>query len=81
MVGTVKGEMRSDCLLDLAAAEATGADADASGRSIDHCADTLKVGIEGALRLVIGMTDVMARLMLLRADVTCESHGILLRDN
>jgi len=64
MVGAVKGEMRSDCLLDLAAAEATGADADASGRPIDYCADTLKVGIECALGLVVGMTDVMARLVL-----------------
>ena len=59
MVGAVK-ERRSDCLLDLAAAEATGANSDASGRSIDHCADTLKVGIECSLGLVIGMTDVMA---------------------
>lgn len=58
MVGAVgKG---SDGLLDFAAAKATGADSNALGRPIDHRSDTLEVGIERALRLVIGVTDVMA---------------------
>ena len=52
--------MRSDCLLDLPAAEATSADPYASGRSIDHCPDTLQIGIERALGLVVGVTHVMA---------------------
>jgi hypothetical protein len=64
MVGAVRAR-RSDRLRNLPATEATGADSDASGRSIDHRADTLKVGIERALGLVVGVTDVVARLMLL----------------
>ena len=71
-------ERELERLADLAAPQATGADTDAPGRSVDHRADALEVGIEGAFRLVIGMTDVMARLMLFRADVTCECHGELL---
>jgi hypothetical protein len=59
MVSAVR-ERRLDCLLDLAAAEATGADSNASSRSVDHRADTLEVGIECALGLVVGVTDVMA---------------------
>ena len=76
MVGAVR--RGSDGFLDLAAAEATGADSNAFGRSTDHCADTLEIRIERALGLVIGVTDVMARLMLLCTDVTCECHGVLL---
>jgi hypothetical protein len=63
MVGAVR--RRSDGFRHLPAAEATSADSDASGRSIDHCADTLKVGIERALGLVVGVTDVVPGLMLL----------------
>ena len=59
MVGAVR-EGRLDRLPNLAASEATGADPNALGRSIDHCTDTLEIGIKGALRLVVGMTDVMA---------------------
>ena len=59
MVGAVTEE-ELDCLADLATAKATSADPNALGRSIYHRADTLEVRIEGALRLVIGVTDVMA---------------------
>lgn len=59
MVGAVTEE-ELDCLADLAAAKATSADANTPGRSLYHRADTLEVGIEGALRLVVGVTDVMA---------------------
>ena len=59
MVSAVTEE-RLDGLPDLAAAEATCTDADTPGRSINHRADTLKIGIEGALRLIVGVTDVMA---------------------
>jgi hypothetical protein len=50
----------SDSFPDLTAPKATGADADALSRSVDHGADTLEVGIEGPLRLIIGVTHVMA---------------------
>ena len=63
MVGALSGW--SERLFDLPAAEATGADADTLGRSIHHGTDSLEVGIEGALRLIVGVTDVMARLMFL----------------
>jgi hypothetical protein len=59
MVGAVT-ERRLESLRDLAASKATGADTDALRRSVDHCADTLEVGVEGSFRLVIGVTDVMA---------------------
>ena len=76
MVGAVtKG---SESFPDLATSETTGADADAPGRSVDHGADTLKVGVEGSLGLIIGVTDVVARLRSFRADVTCKCHGVLL---
>ena len=58
MVGAVR--RRLERLPDLTAPEATGADSDALRRSIDHGAHTLEVGIEGSLRLVIGVTDVMS---------------------
>ena len=57
-------------LLDFPAAKATGADADTPGGPINHGADTLKVGVEGPLSLIIGVTDVMAGLMLLRTNIT-----------
>jgi hypothetical protein len=49
-----------DSLPDLTAPEAPGADSDALRRAFDHGAHTLEVGIEGSLRLVIGVTDVMS---------------------
>jgi hypothetical protein len=50
----------SDGLLDLPASEATGADADTPGGSVDHGPNPLKVGIERALCLIVGVTHVMA---------------------
>ena len=58
MVGAVR--RRLDGLPDFTAPEATGADSDTSGGSIHHCAHTLEVGIEGSLRLVLGVTNVMS---------------------
>lgn len=54
MVGALEG------LLDFPATEATRADADAFGRTSNHCADTLQVGVECPFGLIVGMTDVMA---------------------
>ena len=51
-------------LFDFPAAEATGANPDALCRSVDHGADTLQVGVERPFRLIIGVTDVVPRLML-----------------
>ena len=64
MVGALEG------LLDLATAEATCADADALGQPVNDGADTLKVGVERPLGLIVGMTDVMAGLMLFCTDIT-----------
>ena len=79
MVGAVRRE--SDGLFDFSAAKATGADSNAFGRSVHHRADTLEVGIERAFGLVVGVTDVMARLVFLCADVAYECHGVLLERN
>jgi len=54
MVGALEG------LLDFPATEATRADSDAFGRTSDHCADTLQVGVERPFGLIVGVTDVMA---------------------
>jgi hypothetical protein len=64
VVGALNG------FLDLPAAEATSADPDPPGRTIDHCADTLKIGVERPFGFVVGVTDVMAGLMLFRTDIT-----------
>ena len=74
MVGAVNEG--SERLFNFPAAKTTGADADAPGRSIDHGADTLKVGIERAFGLVVGVTDVVPGLMLFRTDITYECHGL-----
>jgi hypothetical protein len=50
-------------LLDLPAAEATSANTDTLGRTIDHRAHALEIGVERPFRLVVGVTDVMAGLM------------------
>lgn len=62
-------------LLDFPATEATRADSDAFGRTSDHCADTLQVGVERPFGLIVGVTDVMARLVFFRTDITYECHG------
>ena len=59
MAGAVN-DRRSESLPDLPAPEATRADADALGRSVDDGANALKVRIECPFRLVIGVTNVMA---------------------
>jgi hypothetical protein len=71
-----RGECESvlDCFLNFSAPEASGADANPSGRTIDHCANSLKVWIECALGLVVRVTDVMTRLVLLGANITCKRH-------
>ena len=58
MVGPLEG------LFDLPAAKATGADADTLGRTVNHGADALEVGVERPFGFIVGVTDVMARLML-----------------
>ena len=64
MVGALEG------LLDLPAAEATSADADTLGRTVNHGANALKIGVERPFGLIVGVTDVVAGLMLFRTDVT-----------
>jgi len=61
-------------LFDLTAAETTGADPDTPCRSIDHRADALKVGVERAFGLIIGVTDVVAESDALAANVTYAAH-------
>jgi hypothetical protein len=69
---------RLDGFPDSSASQAAGTDPDALGRAIDEGADSLKIGVKRPLRLIIGMTDVMACLVLLRTYVACKSHGTLL---
>jgi hypothetical protein len=69
VVGALEG------FLDLAAAETACADTDAFRRTVDHCTDTLKVGVECPFGLVVGVTDVVAGLVFFRANVTYECHG------
>lgn len=63
-----------ESLFDFAASEAAGAHTDTSGRSVNQGADALQVGVERPFRLVIGVTDVMSRLVLFGADLTYECH-------
>jgi hypothetical protein len=61
--------------LDFAATETAGADPNAFGLTVDQCPDWLEVGLEGSLGLVIGMTDIMARLATFATEITCICHG------
>lgn len=62
---TVETGGRLDGFLDLTASEAAGTHANAPGGSSYDGADTLKIGVEHPFGLVIGVTHVMAGLMLL----------------
>ncbi len=55
--------MLLDGFLNLAASQTARADPDTLGRSINHCADALQVGIKRTFRLVVGVTDVMTGLV------------------
>jgi hypothetical protein len=68
------GRSRLESFFDFAASEAAGAHPDTSGRSVNQRADALQVGVERPFRLVIGVTDVMSRLVLFGADLTYECH-------
>ena len=68
------GRSPLESFFDFAASEAAGAHTDTSGRSVNQRADALQVGVERPFRLVIGVTDVMSRLVLFGADLTYECH-------
>ena len=61
---------RSGGLLDLAGAEAAGADVDVAGRPVDHGADPLNVGEAPLVRDVVRVADLGAELRALPADLT-----------
>jgi hypothetical protein len=60
---------------DFTASQATRTDSDTFGRSINHSANALEVGIERTLGLVVGVADVMAALVFLGANIACKCHG------
>ena len=68
------GRSPLESFFDFPASEAAGAHTDTSGRSVNQRADALQVGVERPFRLVIGVTDVMSRLVLFGADLTYECH-------
>ena len=70
----LSGRSPLESFFDFAASEAAGAHTDTSGRSVNQGADALQVGVERPFRLVIGVTDVMSRLVLFGADLTYECH-------
>ena len=74
---TLAGFLNSllDGFLDFAATQAASADPDALCLTIDQRPDRLEVGFEDSFGLVIGMTDVMAGLATLAAEIACECHG------
>jgi len=60
--------------LDFAATQAACADSNAFGLAVNQCPYRLEVGFKDPLRLVIGMTDVMAGLAAFAAKITCKCH-------
>lgn len=64
-----------ESFFDFPTSEAAGADTDTPGRSVNQSPDTLQVGVERPFGLIVGVTDIMARLVLFGADVTYECHG------
>ena len=78
--GAKRGQKsRLSCQLDgfedLAATKTARADPNTFRLTVDQCADRLKVGFEGPLGLVIGVTDVMAGLSAFATEITCKCHG------
>ncbi len=61
--------------LHFAAAKTACANSNAFGLTIDQRSDWLEVGLEDPLGLVIGMTDIMARLTPFATEIACECHG------
>lgn len=68
------GEITLNGFYDFAAAQAACADPNAFRLTVDQCPDWLEVGLEGPLGLVIGVTDVMARLATFAAEIACKCH-------
>jgi hypothetical protein len=60
--------------LDFSATQASCADPNTLRLAVDQCSDWLKVGFEDPLGLVIGMTDVMARLATFTTQIACKCH-------
>jgi len=62
-------------LLDFPAADAPGADEQASRGTVHERPDGLQVRTEDALGAVVGVADVVADRSRLPADLTCPGHG------
>ena len=61
--------------LDLAAAQATGADVHVTNGTVDGHADTLRVRQPNAVALAVGVADVVAAQSALLANFTNLTHG------
>ena len=64
-----------DGFLNFAATQTACADPNAFWLPIDQRPNWLEVRLEDPLGFVIGVTDVMAGLATLAADITCKCHG------
>ena len=60
--------------MNLAAANAGGADANALARTFDECVHGLQIHVPAALRHVVGMTDAMPELRTTAANFTNFCH-------
>ncbi len=65
----------SNSFLNFAATQTPCTNPNAFGLTVDQRSDWLEVGLEGPLGLVIGMTDIMARLAPFATEIACKSHG------
>ena len=61
--------------LDFSATQASCADPNALRLTVDQCPDRLEVRLEDPLGLVVGMTDIMARLATFTTEIACKCHG------
>jgi len=61
--------------LDFAATEATSTDSNPLVSAFDDCTHGLQIWIKGPLRLIIGVTDVMAGLATFATEIACKCHG------
>ncbi len=72
----VHEESGLDSFLHQTGTKAACADADTLRCAVDHCADSLKIGSEDPVGLIIGMAHIMPGLVPLTANVTCVRHGL-----
>lgn len=67
-----------DGFFNFTAAETASADANTLCLTVNQCSDWLEVRLENPLRLVIGVTDIVAGLAAFATEIACKCHGTLL---